>query len=308
MTQKILITGGSGTLGREIIKQWYERDVEITIFSTDVVKHSIIKHYYPNVKSIVGDIRDPITVYNAMSGKDLVIHGAAVKHIPASENNSIDTYQINVEGSVNVCDSAMKLGTPEVVGISTDKACHPANAYGATKYLMEKVFQEYSRLGLPTRFLLVRYGNVLESTASVIEAWKESIERGEPIQVTNPRMTRFWISPKQAVKIIEDAMNVLQSGQIFVPKMKALSIEKLIEYTLPESVRKVEIPLRAGEKIHETLITIDESEFVYEEDNYFIVRPTTDERNAPDFIVQPYTSEHASQLSQEELMELLKNE
>lgn len=306
--KSIFITGGAGTLGRELIRRIYEKGYQsrITIFSTDTLKHSIIKRLFPEVHCVVGDIREPITVYNAMAGHDVVIHAAAVKHIPISEENSIDTYQINVEGSINVANAAIHHGVEHVVGISTDKVCHAANAYGATKYLMEKIWQEYSRLPIETKFHLVRYGNVLESTASVIEIWKDQISRGEPIVVTNPFMTRFWLSPAQAAELVEIAMT-LESGNILIPKMKSLSIDELMGYTVgvpPHGMRT--IPLRPGEKIHETLLTIEETKYATETDDFVILRPTTTRADFQN--IQPITSNHAPRLTKEELMELLEND
>lgn len=309
LSGKILITGGAGTLGREIIRRATENqwDCDITILSTDAVKHFYVKSLWPQVHSVIGDIRDSTTVYNAMAGKDIVIHAAAVKHIPDSEWNSIDTFQINVEGSLNICNAALQHGTPHVLGISTDKVCHPANAYGATKYLMEKTFQEFSRLGLPTQFHLVRYGNVLESTASVIEVWKKAVLEGKPIKVTDPRMTRFYISPKQAVDLVVAAME-LESGNILIPKMKSLSVAKLAEYTL-EEYEVQEVPIRPGEKMHETLLTIEECRNVLPKDGSFILHPTTSGFVNPYHIgMSPYTSENAEELTREELATLLANE
>lgn len=306
----ILITGGAGTLGRQIIKRATEEewDCNITIFSTDAVKHAYVRALWPHINCIVGDVRDPVTVYNAMAGKDIVIHAAAVKHIPESEKNSVDTFQINVEGSINIAQAALQHNTPHVIAISTDKVCHAANAYGATKYLMEKVWQEYSRLNLPTRFHLVRYGNVLESTASVIEMWKRSIEHGQAIRITDPAMTRFWISPNQAVDLILDAIK-LETGMILIPKMKSLSIQKLAVYTVgkDEFMRAQATPIRPGEKMHETLLTTEECNYAVESDRYFFLHPTTTPMvDQP--ISGPYTSANSPELTEDELMELLQND
>ena len=317
--KKLLITGGAGALGREIIRRATENNwgCHITIFSRDTIKHKLIQRDYPQVHSVIGDIRDAVTVYNAMTGKDIVIHAAAVKHIDVSEMNAIDTWEINVQGSENILQAAAMLNTPQVIGISTDKACHPANAYGATKYLMEKEFQEYSRLGLPTRFGLVRYGNVLESTGSVVEAWKRSVARGEPIRITDPAMTRFFISPKQAVQIITDSIEFnIPSGHILIPKMKSLSIGELADLTIGEITQDdwkwESIPVRPGEKMHETLLTLEECQYaeeialgIYRE--YFVLRPTV-EKMVENPISEPYTSENCLSLTKEELEELLANE
>lgn len=304
---RILITGGAGTLGTEIIRRAMEHEwgAHITIFSTDTLKHHAIKRLFPEVHCVVGDVRDPVTVYNAMAGHNIVVHTAAVKHIPDSEVNPTDTFEINVTGSRIILDAAIQHGIDRVIGISTDKACHPANAYGATKYLMEKIFQEYSRLPVHTKFHLVRYGNVLESTASVIEVWKAQIERGETPTITDPEMTRFWLSPAHAAKIVEDCLE-LESGEIYVPKLKSLSIQQLFDYTIGEHGNR-QVPMRPGEKKHETLVSLEEAEFVRSHDDFFVVRPTTTQRVVTELGI-PFTSENAERLTREELAELLKND
>lgn len=305
--KSVLVTGGAGTLGHALIERSIKQEwnAKITVFSTDTYKHHAIRRDFPFVNFIVGDIRDYTTVRNAMTGMDIVVHAAATKEIPTSEWNSIDTIDVNINGSLNIANAAVDTGVQHVIGISTDKACHAANAYGATKYLMEKIFQEFSRVWDTPSFHLVRYGNVLESTASVVKRWKESIARGEPIQITSEEMTRFWLSPAQAAELVEDCIR-LESGVILIPKAKSLSIGELMGYTIgskPEVGIK-HIPMRPGEKMHETLLSIEETEFVStESDGYFILRPTTTERN-PD-VTLPYNSQNAPRLSKDELMELL---
>jgi UDP-N-acetylglucosamine 4,6-dehydratase len=311
LTGRILLTGGSGTMGRAIIKRATEEnwDCQIVIFSTDAMKHAKIKAQYPKVQSIIGDIRDFTTLSNAMVGCEYVLHLAAVKHIDFSEYNSIDTFEVNVTGSMNVCMAAMQLGIPHVLGISTDKAAHPANCYGATKMLMEKLMQEYSRLDIPTQFHLVRMGNVLESNGSVIEAWKRQIDAGKPIKITDPNMTRFWLSPSQAVDYIEFALSRQTgwSGWIYIPKLPALSIGKLAEYTVGEvDIERIEV--RPGEKLHETLLTLEETYYVSAAPNGGrILNPTISPYGRVTCCKQdPITSDIAHQLTREELMALLE--
>jgi UDP-N-acetylglucosamine 4,6-dehydratase len=300
---RILLTGGSGTMGRAIIKKATEEnwDCQIVIFSTDAMKHAKIKAQYPKVQSIIGDIRDFTTLSNAMVGSDYVLHLAAVKHIDFSEYNSIDTFEVNVTGSMNVCMAAMQLRIPHVLGISTDKAAHPANCYGATKMLMEKVMQEYSRLDIPTQYHLVRMGNVLESNGSVIEAWKRLIDDRLPIKITDPSMTRFWLNPRQSVEYLLIAIQ-LENGHIYIPTLPALSILKLAEYTIGV-VPYERIPVRPGEKKHETLLTVEELDFVEHLPGFFNLSPATENRVGG--YDAPYTSNMAHQLTKNELMELL---
>lgn len=314
----IFVTGGAGTLGRTIAamrkaKGWRGN---FTVYSTDEHKHAIMRALYPDIHFVQGDVRNPETLYNAMVGHDVVIHAAAVKVIPASEMWSIDTADVNVTGSLTVCATAVRAGVQHVLGISTDKACHPANAYGATKLLMEKIFQEYARSGFSTQFHLVRYGNVLESTGSVIEAWGKSVKAGKPIQMTDDRMTRFWLSPMQAVRCLIRALDQ-PTSLIYIPKLPALSIGKLAEYSLLYTGSNTisgypieKIPLRPGEKMHETLLTIEESFHAMNNEDHFLLTPSTFPRMDGDADETGYcfTSENAVQLSQIELLDLLKNE
>jgi FlaA1/EpsC-like NDP-sugar epimerase len=270
-----------------------------------------MRRYYPDAQYIQGDIRNPETLYMAMCGHDIVIHAGAVKVIPVSEYASIDTLDVNVNGSLNVFHCAVRAGVENVLSISTDKACHAANAYGSTKYLMEKVSQEYSRIpNIDTIFHLVRYGNVLESTGSVIESWKNAVQRGEPIKVTDPTMTRFWLSPRQAVEMVVQSLQ-FASGQIYIPKMPALEIGKMAMYTLGDDVflDKVQyIPLRPGEKMHETLLTLEELEYARDCGEYFLLGPTTGLKTATELRPrEPYSSDIARELTKEELMELLND-
>lgn len=305
---ELLLLGGAGTLGRAIIKRATEEkwDCKITIFSCDVLKHHKIKRLYPRINSIGGDIRDFTGLLNAMTGKDIVLHLAARKHIPESEYNSVDTIDVNVTGSLNVCQAAMQLGIPHVIGISTDKAARPVNCYGATKMLMEKIFQEYSRLGIHTQYHLVRYGNVLESNGSVIEVWRRAFASGEPIRITNAGMTRFWLSPSQAVQYVVDAYGI-PNGHILIPKLSALSLGKLAKYTIPGLAEQFfeTVPVRPGEKVHETLLTEEEGWYAWEGKGDYILAPTTSPRR-PDPL-PAYSSDIAPELTQEELARLLKD-
>lgn len=277
------------------------------MYSTDNHKHDFMRKFFSNVQYVQGDIRNPETLFNSMVGHDVVIHAAAVKVIPASEWWSIDTVGVNVDGSENVCESALRAGVKHVLGISTDKACHPANAYGATKMIMEKIFQEYARMGRDTQFHLVRYGNVLESTGSVIEAWKNAVADGQPIKITDPEMTRFWLSPTQAVQYVVDSLEH-KSGQIYVPKMPALSIGKLADYVLGEGLEFMKIPLRPGEKMHETLVTLDEAHHAMPFVKYFLIEPTTSEKLPYIPTYEAYSSHRVNELTRNELTALLLNE
>lgn len=313
----VFVTGGAGSLGRAIARKRQEQGWKgkLTVYSRDTFKHERMRKMFPDVNFIQGDILNPELLYNAIIGHDVVIHAAACKVIPTSEYQSIDTFEINVSGSLNVCVQSMRAGVSHVLGISTDKACHPANAYGASKYAMEKVFQEYSRIPSDTEFHLVRYGNVLESTGSVIEAWKNSISNMQPIKMTDPEMTRFWLSPAQAASYAIRALEI-PSGTIFIPKMPALSIGKLAAYTIGSGpdFGVERIPLRPGEKKHETLITLEETKLAKEfssitGNDYYILCPTTAGLDKKDAIpwLAPYSSDMAPELTRNELTTLLND-
>jgi len=310
----IFVTGGAGTLGKAIARRRKEDGWAggMTVYSRDNHKHQMMKKEYPDLRYVQGDIRSYDLLFNAMAGHDVVIHAAACKVIPDSEFSSIDTFDINVSGSINVFSAARELKIKHVLAISTDKACHPANAYGASKLMMEKAAQEYARVaGFETNYHLVRYGNVLESNGSVVEAWKNAVERGETIKITDPEMTRFWLSPRQAVDYVVEALK-FNTGMIYVPKMPALSIQKLAQYIIdpgddPGALIWEKIPLRPGEKKHETLLTEEERAYCYDtHDMFYIIQPTTNERfPASERPVIPFSSDVAQDLTQGELMDLL---
>lgn len=305
--KNIFVTGGAGTLGRAIAERRQREgwSGKFTVYSRDDHKHDVMRRLYKDVNFVQGDIRNPETLYNSMVGHDIVLHLAACKVIPTSEYCSIDTFDVNVLGSMNVCAQALRANIQHVLGISTDKAAHPANAYGASKMLMEKVFHEYSRVGSETSFHLVRYGNVLESTGSVLEVWQKAVADGRPINITDPRMTRFWLSPQQAVDLVIGALN-LENGMTLIPKAKALSIQKLADYTLPNEFKVNVIDLRPGEKMHETLLTNEECEYAMEGIRSFYLHPTTD-HIVGNSVAEPYTSDTAPELTRAELAELLEN-
>ena len=303
----IFVTGGGGTLGRAIAERRKREGWtgQLTVFSRDTTKHSRMRSDYPDVNYVCGDIRNFDTLYAAMSGHSVVIHAAAVKVIPVSEYDSIDTIDVNVIGSLNVARAAVQLGVALVIGISTDKAAHPVNAYGCTKMLLEKIWQEYSRKDFQTGFYLCRYGNVLESTGSVIEIWKNAYFKNKPITITDDTMTRFFLSPSQAVQVIIDCVNRSKNGLIYVPRMPSLSIKKLAYYVLPGDVSFSVTGLRPGEKMHEDLVTVEETAYTEEHEEFFLISPTTD----PALKIRSprFASDLAREMTRDELTTLLEN-
>lgn len=303
----LFVTGGSGTLGKAITKRRKEQGWtgKLTVYSTDSFKHAKMSREYPDITYICGDVRNYETLLNAMVGHDIVIHGAAVKVIPTSELHVIDTIDVNVNGSLNVASAAIQAKVKKVIGISTDKAASSYNLYGMTKGILEKSFQEYQRIQDQVDFHLVRYGNVLESTGSVVELWKNMIARGEKIKVTDPEMTRFWLSPSQAVDYVLLALSE-PAGTITVPKMPALSLAKLAEYGAG-ATQWDRMPLRPGEKMHETLLTWNELRHTEDVDTHFRIWPTTEGSLEVQEVSKAYTSASAEphELTKDELLELL---
>lgn len=265
---KVLITGGSGYLGRAILRHMginYEHD--FTVYSRDEAKQWEIAHRFPNVRLVLGDVRDEDKLEYAMAGQDVIIHAAAVKFIPEAERNVDETIGVNVEGSRAVARAAVKVGVPRVVGISTDKACSPQTTYGTTKLLMEREFAEFDRAGR-TRFVVVRYGNVVGSTGSVVPVLRRQLEETGRMSLTDPAMTRFWLPANQAVRVIEWALEWAGdwSGHVFVPTCPAMTLLNLAEAIwrlwLGDTNREVPtdemaydvVGIRTTEKIHEVLL------------------------------------------------------
>lgn len=253
----IFITGGTGTLGRAIARRATSEgwDCHITIFSRDPLKQIAMKREYPHFRYVLGDICQYESLYRAMVGHDLVIHAAAQKHIPEAELNATNCVDTNVAGSLNVALAAIHAQVEQVVGISTDKVCHPVNVYGATKKLLEAIFREHNGVS-ETTFHLCRYGNVLGSNGSVLPLWRQQIADGRKPTITHQDMTRFWITEDGAVDLVLAALDS-PPGTVVVPLAPALDMRHFAQYLLGD-VELEEIGLRPGEKMHEELITAEE--------------------------------------------------
>ena len=308
----IIITGGAGFLARAIVRRAIKEnwDCAFTILSRDTVKHHAMRVEFPKCRYIIGDICDLNGLSKAFAGHDIVIHAAAQKHIPEGERDVRETIRVNVEGSENVCKAAIAAQIDKVIGISTDKVCHPVNVYGASKMMMERLFQEYDRMGL-TQFRLVRYGNVLSSTGSVLTVWQKMLERDGFVSATSPHMSRFWMTVEQAIDAILLSLSE-PHGTITVPKVKALDMATFAQYTMPDA-RFEYSGLRPGEKLHEELITIEERDYTSIDRSHFRLWPignkTSDvlQRNITTGLYQNgYRSDNCEQLTREELKEMLK--
>jgi UDP-N-acetylglucosamine 4,6-dehydratase len=293
--RNILITGGTGTLGHALVKRLYG-EYGITIYSRSESSQAQMRRLYPECRYVLGDIRDYQTLQAAIAGHDTVIHAAAVKRIPEAEAQPGNCHEINVVGSEFVARACQVHGVERCVGISTDKACQPVTVYGATKLLMEKIFQAQAD---DTVFTLARFGNVMQSTGSVIPLWRQQAAEGRPLTITDMEMTRFWMTPDQAAKEVI-ATQALCTGEILVPKMKALSICQMARWIAPEA-RITGIGMRSTERVHEWLVSPDE--VVHETENYFIVNPTGSLRDGAPGCA--YRSDTAPQLTQDEFLSML---
>jgi UDP-N-acetylglucosamine 4,6-dehydratase len=229
---------------------------------------------HPNIRYFIGDVRDADRLRRAMDGVDIVVHAAALKQVPACEYNPIEAVMTNVIGGRNIIDAALDTTVTKVLALSTDKAVNPINMYGATKLCAEKLFVQgnaYSRPGR-TRFSCVRYGNVVGSRGSVVPVFLEQSRNGR-ITITDPRMTRFWITLEQGVRFVIKCIEIMQGGEVFVPKIPSMNIMDLAQAIAPDSQIDY-IGIRPGEKLHEVLISQDEARQTIELEDMYLVTPT----------------------------------
>lgn len=304
---KILITGGAGTLGRALIAHFSQNaNNMITVLSRDPMKHMALRRDYPGVICVPGDIRDYATVYQVAAGHDIIIHAAAQKHIPVGEAYPEDTIGINVQGSINVCAAAVAAGVPVVVGISTDKVCYPINTYGATKLLMERIFIDHASRYPGTKFTMCRYGNVVGSTGSVLQVWRRQIEEGHSITITDPDMTRFWISENDAVNLVQLAMTAA-SGDIVIPMARAMSMGEMARAFAPHAPIDI-IGQRPGEKYHECLLTDQEAHRTYPLGNDFITLHPEPVHGTPALSGGYYSNQPRERLTGDALLDMIYGE
>lgn len=273
----ILITGGTGSFGKkftEIVLNKYNPRA-VRIFSRDEFKqYRMVEEFKDErLRFFIGDVRDKERVYRAMDGVDIVIHAAALKHVPFCEANPFEAIQTNIIGAKNIIDAAIDHGVEKVMAISTDKAVNPINLYGATKLCAEKLFvQANSYVGSrKTRFSCTRYGNVVGSRGSVVPLFIKQKET-KTLTITDERMTRFWITLEQGVNFVLKSLERMQGGEIFIPKIPSMKITDLAKVIAPEAKIKI-IGIRPGEKIHEVLLTEYEASHSREYKDYFLIEP-----------------------------------
>ena len=273
----ILVTGGTGSFGNqfaETVLNNYKSE-SLRIFSRGEKLQYDMRQRFDDerLRFFIGDVRDRNRLYRAMNGVDIVVHAAALKQVPACEYNPIEAIRTNVDGAVNVIDAALDNHVEKVMAISTDKAVHPVNLYGATKMTAEKLFVQANAYAgkQDTSFSCVRYGNVIGSRGSVIPLFKKQKKKGK-LTVTDSNMTRFWLTLKQGVNFVIDSIGKMQGGEVFVPKIPSMKITDLANAIAPEADKEI-IGIRPGEKIHEILLTADESRHCKEFDDFFVIEP-----------------------------------
>lgn len=318
----ILVTGGTGSFGKKftqiILKEHNPKTIRI--FSRGELKQQEMREQFQRYKNseklrfFIGDVRDRDRLHRAMNGVDVVIHAAALKQVPTCEYNPIEAVKTNVDGAANIIDAAIDNNVEKVMALSTDKAVHPVNLYGATKLVAEKLFiQGNSYSGeRRTKFSCVRYGNVMASRGSVIPIFQEQKKNGT-ITITDKNMTRFWITQEQAVHFIIDCIEKMKGGEIFVPKIPSMKIIDLAQAIAPQSKIKI-TGIRPGEKINEILLIGEEARHAREFDKYFVVEPEYafwDKNNFKDGKPLPsdfaYSSgENDQWLTKQELMKMLE--
>jgi UDP-N-acetylglucosamine 4,6-dehydratase len=272
----ILLTGGTGSFGQEFVtialKEYNPK--AIRIFSRGELLQQQMRQKFnddPKLRFFIGDVRDRDRVYRAMNGVDIVVHAAALKQVPTCEYNPIEAVRTNIDGAVNIVDAAIDNGVDKAICISTDKAVHPVNLYGATKLVMERLFLQANVYtgGRKTQFSCVRYGNVVGSRGSVVPIFLEQSKNGV-ITITDERMTRFWITLEQGVRFVIDCIDRMQGGEVFIPKIPSMKVTDLADAIAP-GVKISIVGVRPGEKVNETLLTEEEARNGAEFDDHYVV-------------------------------------
>lgn len=276
------MTGGTGTFGKAFVRHVLStyRPKKIVIFSRDELKQSELAQElqpieHPSLRYFIGDVRDCDRLEMAMRGIDIVIHAAAMKHVPIAEYNPFECVRTNVHGAENIVMASLRSKVEKVIALSTDKAVNPINLYGASKLAADKIFVAANNLsGFDgPRFAVVRYGNVIGSRGSVLPYFRSLIAKGaDHLPITDVEMSRFWITVEQGARFVLSSAAMMQGGEIFVPKIASMKVVELARSLAPKLPHKV-IGIRPGEKLHEVLITEDDARSTYEMDDRFAIAP-----------------------------------
>lgn len=281
--KSILITGGTGSFGQQLVQSLLARHVpdRLIVFSRDELKQSeMARRFSPGehrcLRYFIGDVRDRERLYRALDGVDIVVHAAALKQVPSCEYNPLEAIKTNVLGAANLIDAAIDRGVGHVIGLSTDKAANPINLYGATKLCSDKLLcgaNHYSG-DHATRFAVVRYGNVVGSRGSVVPLFMKMRSRGV-LPITDPKMTRFWITLDQGVEFVLDSLRRMRGGEVFVPKIPSMRVVDLARAIAPNCRHEI-VGIRPGEKLHETMIPEDDARRAIEHDTFYAIVPDPD--------------------------------
>lgn len=278
--KSILITGGTGSFGKQYVKTILEKyqPRRLIIFSRDELKQYEMQHDFhaPCMRYFIGDVRDKERLVQAMRGVDYVIHAAALKQVPAAEYNPMECIKTNIHGAENVIYAALANQVSQVIALSTDKAANPINLYGATKLASDKLFVAANNMagGHQTSFAVVRYGNVVGSRGSVVPFFNKLIaEKADALPITDERMTRFWITLQRGVDFVLKNFERMYGGEIFVPKIPSVRITDLAAAMAPALPRKM-VGIRPGEKLHEIMCPSDDSHLTLEFADHYVMRPT----------------------------------
>lgn len=289
--KSILITGGTGSFGKQYIKTILERyhPRKLIVYSRDELKQFEMEQEFHQscMRYFIGDVRDRDRLVQAMNGVDFVIHAAALKQVPAAEYNPMECIKTNIHGAENVIQAALANNVEKVIALSTDKAANPINLYGATKLASDKLFVAANNIagGHKTRFAVVRYGNVVGSRGSVVPFFRKRIADGcDHLPITDERMTRFWITLQQGVDFVLKNFERMHGGEIFVPKIPSVRIVDLARAMAPELSHKI-IGIRPGEKLHEIMCPADDSHLTLEFADHFVIKPTIQFSGRVDFMV-----------------------
>ena len=285
----ILITGGTGSFGKQYVRTILEKykPNKIIIYSRDELKQYEMAQVYndPCMRYFIGDIRDLQRLEKAMNGVTHVVHAAALKHVPIAEYNPMECIKTNINGAQNVIDAALRTGVKKVIALSTDKASSPINLYGATKLASDKLFVAANNIRgeKEIQFAVVRYGNVLCSRGSVIPYFKKLVEEGATeLPITDPNMTRFWITLQEGVDFVLKNFERMQGGEIFIPKIPSMTMEKMADAVFPNMKQNV-VGLRPGEKMHEAMCAEGDSHLTLEFDDHYVIQPSIQFTHNVDF-------------------------
>ncbi len=276
----ILITGGTGSFGKEFVKTLLEKydPKKIIIYSRDELKQYEMSLQFNDkrMRYFIGDVRDMQRLLSALNGVDICIHAAALKQVPIAEYNPMECIKTNINGASNVIEACLKMEVSDIIALSTDKAANPINLYGATKLCSDKLFVSANNIRgtLRSKFSVVRYGNVIGSRGSVVPFFKKlKQENAAFIPITDERMTRFFITLKEGVEFVLKSLERMQGGEIFVPKIPSVKITTLANAIAPDIPHKI-VGIRPGEKLHEVMIPRDDSRLCYEFNDFYILKPS----------------------------------